>query len=154
MDLLITNYKQSDSEWIAKLFHELQIHENRYDTDKTTDLNQARLYRDELLTTVKEKAGEMLVARLEDKVVGLISWYLEKEIEYELPFAYISDIVVTSEARGKGIGKKLMEEAIKNVKKTGTKRIHIGVMLKNEVAKRLYNELGFVDYSVEMVKRI
>lgn len=154
MDIEISKYLESDLSSIDLLFQELQIHENKFDRDKTTELDQARLYREDLLKTLQEQSGELLVAKIEKKIVGLIAWYIEKEIEYSIPYAYISDIVVTSRMRAKGIGNLLMEKAIENINKNNIKRIHIGVLLANSMAKEFYNKLGFEDYSIELVKVI
>lgn len=154
MSIVITPYSQEDLNVIDQLIQELQIHENQFDTDKTTKLSNAKEYRKELLESISSQHGEMLVAKDGNKVVGMIAWFVEKEIEFDIPYAYISDIVVTKEYRGQGIGKLLLNQVIENIKSKGYKRVHIGVLLANTETKNLYNKLGFSDYSVEMVKHI
>ena len=54
-------------------------------------------------------------------------------------------ITVSSNQRGKGIGRRFMEGFISSAFHLGYKELCLGVMYENEPAKRLYESLGFVN---------
>lgn len=53
------------------------------------------------------------------------------------------DIVIASEFRGRGYGRKLMEAMLSLGKSKGADRAYLQVMLDNPVALKLYESLGF-----------
>lgn len=64
--------------------------------------------------------------------------------------AYIANVSVRLELRGKGIGTRLMAEAEKVAKERGARRMELEVFSRNVNAIKLYEKLG---YEVEGVKR-
>lgn len=58
--------------------------------------------------------------------------------------AWIEDVVVDSESRGRGIGKMLCAAAIEEAKKAGAKTVDLTSRPEREAANRLYRSLGFV----------
>jgi ribosomal protein S18 acetylase RimI-like enzyme len=154
MDITIIPYSPSDLESVDKLFLELQVHENKFDSFKSTKPENAQKYKNELLETINKQHGELLVAKDGNKVLGLVAWFLEEEYEFDEPYGYISDIVVAEKYRGKGIGQQLLDTAILHIKDTDVKRIHIGVLLANSETKDFYLKNGFTEYSIELVKEL
>lgn len=150
--ITIQKHNVSDSDSVDQLFLELQKHENKHDKFKSIKLENAKKYKAKLLETINDQHGEMLVAKDNGEVLGLIVWFLEEELEFDEPYGYTSDIVVLEQKRGKGIGQLLLDEAIKHIKTTGVKRVHIGVLLANTQTKEFYSKNGFDEYSVEMTK--
>lgn len=64
--------------------------------------------------------------------------------------ASILAVYVAREARGKGVGKRLMEELLAYAKKwDGLEKLDLMVASHNHSAKRLYANLGFATYGVE-----
>ena len=59
-------------------------------------------------------------------------------------------IIVDSSIRGKGYGKKLIEEAIEYAKnELGAKEINLGVFTNNEKALKCYKSIGFEEIAIE-----
>jgi ribosomal protein S18 acetylase RimI-like enzyme len=54
-------------------------------------------------------------------------------------------IAVAADARGRGIGRRLMEEAISWSKRVGIEKLVLSVYPHNEAAISLYRSFGFVD---------
>lgn len=150
----ILPYSPSDSIAVNQLFLELQRYEHKFDANKSTELENAQKYQEKLLETIENQHGELLIAKINGKIVGLLGWYLEEELEFDKAYGYISDIVVTEAYRGKGIGQQLLDEALVRIKNTNVSRVHIGVLLKNIDTKKFYAKNGFSEYSVEMVKEL
>ena len=82
---------------------------------------------------------ENLVARMEKKVVGFISTLnvFSNETALLLQFA------VLPEYRGKGIGKGLMNNILRLLKRNGYKKVCLRVDVKNKKAIKLYERIGF-----------
>ena len=57
--------------------------------------------------------------------------------------AWIEDVVVDSDHRGEGIGKKLNQEALQIAEKAGAKTVELTSRPARESANRLYQDLGF-----------
>ncbi len=154
MKIIISLYSPTDSESVDQLFLELALHEHKFDAYKSTKPENAQNYKNELLETIEKQHGEMLVAKEGNKLVGLVAWFLEEEYEFDDPYGYISDIVVSESYRRQGIGQQLFNEAMSHIKATQVKRVHIGVLLANSETKNFYAKNGFKDYSVEMTKEL
>lgn len=88
-------------------------------------------------------------AFVESKLVGVITLLTEKTLKLRHR-ATIVAMFVTPELRGKGIAKKLMNEAINLAKNLeGIEQIHLTVVSQNSSAVRLYSSLGFEKYGTE-----
>ena len=58
-------------------------------------------------------------------------------------FAGLFDIIVRPDQRGKGYGKAIVLELLREAKKRSAKTAYLQVMLENTVAKNLYHHMGF-----------
>ena len=83
------------------------------------------------------------------ELVGIITLYKEKL--YKLSHrAHIGAMYVSPSKRSLGIGKVLMEEAIKKAKGIeGLEQVYLAVVSTNEPAKKLYSSLGFEVFGTE-----
>jgi ribosomal protein S18 acetylase RimI-like enzyme len=64
--------------------------------------------------------------------------------------AHVFAMGVAEEARGRGIGRALMEEAVARAKQlAGLEQVLLTVVLPNEPARRLYHSLGFVTFGID-----
>lgn len=68
--------------------------------------------------------------------------------------AYLFDIAVVESARGRGYGRGLMERLEEEVAALGLGRIELNVFGHNEVARRLYEDLGYVEMSRQLFKEL
>lgn len=82
------------------------------------------------------KPDSIIVAIIDDDVVGCV--YLVDDI---LPFIF--RLAVKRQFRKQGIGKQLMEEAIKRLKKHGHTEIALFADSNNEELKKWYLKQGF-----------
>jgi ribosomal protein S18 acetylase RimI-like enzyme len=67
-------------------------------------------------------------------------------------YAHVSDLVVLSAYRRRGIGRALLERAEAYARGAGARTLRVGVLVKNEAAGRLYRRIGFNDYTIQMLK--
>ena len=89
------------------------------------------------------------VAEVNGKFAGFV---ILRKINSNTGEVYL--IAVSKECRGKGIGNKLLEEALNRFKKNGISKCISWVRLSNEVAKRMYLKAGFRSEDETIKKRI
>jgi ribosomal protein S18 acetylase RimI-like enzyme len=78
-------------------------------------------------------------------------WLAEREIDGRKAI-FIYDIHVDEAYRGRGLGRAAMELAEAEARSRGFFRMELNVFGGNEVARRLYRSLGYVDRAVRMGK--
>ncbi|GAA3233002.1 GNAT family N-acetyltransferase [Actinocorallia longicatena] len=91
-----------------------------------------------------------LVGELDGRVVGylrLIQPVLQPSGDH---VRQIQGFAVDETARGRGIGRQLLEEACEETRRQGASRLTLRVLSVNTAARRLYEQVGF---SVEGVLR-
>ena len=89
----------------------------------------------------KSESTNLFVAKEGKKVGGMLSLVL-----FPIPTgtkAWVEDVVVDSSARGKGIGKALMNHALKKVREKRGKSIDLTSRPSRETANKLYQSLGY-----------
>ena len=89
----------------------------------------------------KSESTNLFVAKEGKKVWGMLSLVL-----FPIPTgtkAWVEDVVVDSSARGKGIGKALMNHALKKVREKRGKSIDLTSRPTRETANKLYQSLGY-----------
>jgi len=85
----------------------------------------------------------------DDGLIGIVRFVRETGIKIRHK-ANIYGMYVSSEKRGQGAGKALLEALIKIAKETeGLERLYLGVISDNVTAKELYIRLGFKTYGIE-----
>jgi GNAT superfamily N-acetyltransferase len=84
-------------------------------------------------------------AVLNGRVVG-IAHVIEHENTWESsPVAYLEDIAVASTARGRGIGRKLLQRVVDDAKAQGLSRLYWLTQKSNHTARQLYDSFTPVD---------
>ncbi len=97
--------------------------------------------RAELQELVDSPAVILLMARDEGKLVGSLSL-----VVFRIPTgmrAWIEDVVVDQNTRGKGIGEALTRAALARAKEMGVKTVDLTSRPSREAANRLYVRVGF-----------
>ena len=97
--------------------------------------------KDQLEAIVSSCASTLLIARFEDRIVGSLTL-----VTFPIPTgirAWIEDVVVDSDARGKGIGEALNVFALAEAKRQGAITVDLTSRPSREAANRLYQRLGF-----------
>lgn len=123
-DVMIRNYKTSDYQAVKTILEESKLFDDTWDTEER------------LKKRIKEKSDSIVVASINDQVVGNI--YIVDDI---LPFIF--RLAVKIEYRKQGIGKKLVEQAVKIMKKHGHAEIALLVDDDNKELQGWYRKQGF-----------
>jgi ribosomal protein S18 acetylase RimI-like enzyme len=81
--------------------------------------------------------------------VGILWWASPSKNQ---PHPWVYDIVIHAPHRGRGLGRAAMEAAEADVRAKGFRRLELHVFGHNEIARSLYESLGFKTLSVVMGK--
>ncbi len=103
----------------------------------------------------KREGSEILIA--EDRRPNFIGYLFVGEsgdMMTGLSFGFVYDIFVEKKARGKGIGKLLLEKGEDYCRKRGYNRIALMVSASNDSAIRLYNRAGFKPEQMYLAKEL
>jgi GNAT superfamily N-acetyltransferase len=90
------------------------------------------------------EVGSVQVARQGGAVVGMVTLLFTVSTALGERVALLEDMVVSSKARGVGVGSKLLSQAIAFAKAEGCKRVTLLTDRSNESAQRFYGKQGFV----------
>ena len=96
----------------------------------------------ELEQIVGDSTTDLLIARDQSAIIGMLTLAV-----FRIPTgirAWIEDVVVDSEARGRGVGEALTREALRIATERGARTVELTSRPSREAANRLYQRLGFV----------
>ncbi|MEY4400674.1 MAG: hypothetical protein RL072_539 [Actinomycetota bacterium] len=104
--------------------------------------SSAPISQNELRELISSDASVLLAARVDGKIVGLLTLVL-----FRIPTAlraWIEDVVVDESARGKGVGEALSRAALDEARRRGAKTVDLTSRPSRAAANRLYQHIGFV----------
>lgn len=147
----IIEYKDKYLEDVKDLLVELEEYILSIDKDNLDQLHPE--YRDKMaildLEEVKDNNGKCYLAIDNDVVVGLIMGCLRSYDEYDyLDYkcpkrGIITELIVTSKIRSKGVGKKLMDKIEDYFRKNNCEYVLVDVFAYNENAIKFYERKGY-----------
>ena len=91
-----------------------------------------------------------LILKDHNWIIGHLSIRKNKESKS----AHLFHLIIDSDYQRNGYAKKLIIHAEKVITKKNINKININVMKKNQIAKKLYNSLGYLDISINKSGRI
>ena len=90
------------------------------------------------------------VAESEDTIVGIVHYIFHRSTWSEGPYCYLQDLFTGEAARGKGVGRTLIEAVYVRAREKGASRVYWLTHETNTVAMALYDQVaersGFVQY--------
>jgi len=88
------------------------------------------------------RLAHYMALEVEGQVIGYGGlWIIADE-------AHITNIAIHSTYRGRGLGKKLVQELVRTASFLGAKKMTLEVRVKNEVAQHVYKQFGFVEAGI------
>ncbi len=97
---------------------------------------------DQLQAMIDSDASHLLIAEEDGYIYGSLTLIL-----FRIPTglrAWIEDVVVDGEARGKGVGNALNAKALEMARDAGASTVDLTSRPSREAANRLYQRIGFV----------
>ena len=147
----IIEYEDKYLEDVRDLLTELEEYIISIDKDNLDQLHPE--YHEKMalldLEEVKNNKGKCYLAIVDNKVIGLIMGTIPPYDEYDyLDYkcpkrGEITELIVTSKIRSKGIGKELMNKMEEYFKKEGCEYVLVDVFAYNENAINFYNNRGY-----------
>jgi GNAT superfamily N-acetyltransferase len=105
------------------------------------DLNAARAF---LSERMKRRDSVIFLATGDGGPAGLVQLYPSLSSVSMKPIWILNDLFVAPEARGHGIGRRLMDHARDFARASGAIRLELTTERNNQVAQALYHASGYV----------
>jgi ribosomal protein S18 acetylase RimI-like enzyme len=157
MGIAIRVYRQDDAPAVRRCVLELQEFERTIDPRLRPGEEMADRYWESIQARCAEANGRVFVAEQDGSVVGFVAVLAgERFTELDDPpgtYALVTDLVIQSSHRGRGIGRQLIQHAEAFARGAGATELRIGVLAENTVARQLYRSAGFVPHLEVFVKR-
>ena len=97
-----------------------------------------------------EEPVHAVVAEQEGELLGLAHFLFHRSTISVAPVCYLQDLFTVEAARGKGVGRALIEEVYRHANNAGSGRVYWQTHETNAVAMQLYDKVaersGFVVY--------
>ena len=90
--------------------------------------------------------GKVWMIRDGEQTVGYAVLTYGYSLEFHGRDAFLDELFVSEEHRGRGIGRQTVQFLLGECRKTGVHAIHLEVDRSNEKAQELYRKLGFFDH--------
>lgn len=91
-----------------------------------------------------------LVAESDGRLVGLVHYLFHRSTLAVAPYCYLHDLFTSEAARGKGVGRALIEAVYDTANKAGCPRVYWLTQETNATARLLYDKVaensGFIVY--------
>jgi GNAT superfamily N-acetyltransferase len=144
----------ADEPAILSFITGLQDYEAAFEPDRRRDPNFAVAHWRNLEHRCAERHGIFLIAEDDQKPVGWAFAHDEKAelfvIEPERRHGYLAELYVMPQARGKGLGRALIEGCEAWARGRGHRLLIVGVLAKNPGAIRAYEGAGYTPYGISM----
>ena len=155
-EITIRPYRPDDRTRLTELLWELQRYEREIEPRVKPPEMLSDAYFDKHLSDVEQYGGGILIAENGDKPCGYAVYMThfpnDDDDEIDYTYAYVADLAVTAEVRGRGIGRKLLETCEQAARAAGAEVLRIHVLSQNEPAIGLYRSFGFSDRVTELEK--
>jgi ribosomal protein S18 acetylase RimI-like enzyme len=153
----IRDYQPDDASALRQCVVALQEFERTMDPRLRPGESMADAYCEQIHARCRDADGRIFVAEQNGIVVGFVA-VLAHETFKELDepagsYAFISDLVVLAPYRRRGIGRKLLERAEAFARAEGARELRIGVLARNDQARRLYLAAEFTPHLEIFSKR-
>lgn len=158
----VIEYNDKYLESVKDLFVELEEYIISIDKDDLDKLDKD--YRDKMaikdLESAKNNSGKCYLCLENNKVLGVIIGEVYKYsdddyLDYKCPKkGYISELIISKEARNRGIGAILMQKMEEYFKSIYCEYISLSVFAYNQNAINFYENKGYHTRMLDMIKKI
>ena len=149
MERLVRTAEAADVPVLLELVRELAAYEREPDAvEATEELLHAALFGHAPVASCHVALGE------QDEVVGFALWYVTFSTWKGLPGLWLEDLFVRPAARGRGLGKALLQELAAVCVQRGYPRFEWWVLDWNEPSIGFYRSLGAVPQDEWTVFRV
>ena len=144
----------ADEPVILSFINGLQDYEEAFEPNRRLDADFAQEHWREAQRRHAEKHGTFLIAEDNGVAVGWAFAHDETAelfvIEAERLHGFLAELYVAPQARGKGLGRALIEGCEAWARSRGHKLLTVGVLAKNPSASRAYEGAGYAPYWITL----
>jgi ribosomal protein S18 acetylase RimI-like enzyme len=97
--------------------------------------------------------GWLWLMRLDGETIGYLAVTLGFSIEYRGRDAFIDEVYVLPDHRGKGFGTQATEFALNRCREAEVNAVHLEVERNNQAAREIYRYLGFTEHDRILMTR-
>ena len=143
-EIVIRGATTADYEDLVDLWRELMVHHVQLDARFTLAPDADDRFLSYLDTATGRDDYCVRLATLAERPVGfVVACVLPNSPVYRARYVgYINDLCVTREARGQGIGTRLVEDAVRWLREEGADTIEVYVAHENRGARRFWRRVG------------
>lgn len=161
-NIKIVEYDEKYLEDVKDLLVELEEYIVSIDEDNLDRVHEE--YRDKMavldLEEVNENSGKCYLAIEDDTVIGMVMGIVRSYDEYDYldykcpKTGEVTELIVSSKARGKGVGKLLLETAENYLKSLDCKYVLVDVFSYNKNAINFYNKNNYHSRMITNIKEL
>lgn len=161
-NIKIVEYDEKYLEDVKDLLVELEEYIVSIDEDNLDRVHEE--YREKMavldLEEVNEKSGKCYLAIEDDTVIGMVMGIVRSYDEYDYldykcpKTGEVTELIVSSKARGKGVGKLLLETAENYLKSLDCKYVLVDVFSYNKNAINFYNKNNYHSRMITNIKEL
>ena len=144
MAVIIRQAGPGDEPAVVDLVQELAV---TFDLPTTVDEHYVRHF-------LASPVSDILLAVDDDATVGLLSYAMVPGLFHAADSGLIESLVIAEGRRGEGIGRQLLQTAVRLLEEKGCAEISVSAAAANEAAQKLYFEAGLTEASVLLEKHI
>ena len=133
-----------DEPAVVDLIQELAV---TFDHPTTIDEHYVRHF-------LASPVSDVLLAFDEDAAVGLLSYAIVPGLFHAADSGLIESLVITEGRRGEGLGRRLLQTAVRLLEGAGCAEIAVSTGADDEAVQKLYFEVGLTEASVLLEKHV
>jgi len=156
-DVTVRDATEADLDRVAELWAEMiDLHHDLDERFWIRNPDGAGYFRKSMAESLDDEKRVLVVAEADGRVAGFVHGSIcdEPTTMSGRPCAYISDVSVGFEFRGRGVGRKLMDATMKRLGDLGVEDLTLLSAAKNECAVGFYEALGFERHFITMWKSL
>jgi ribosomal protein S18 acetylase RimI-like enzyme len=144
MAAIIRQAGPGDEPAVVELVQELAV---TFDYPTTIDEHYVRHF-------LASPVSDVLLAFDENAAVGLLSYAIVPGLFHTADSGIIESLVVTEGRRGEGIGRLLLQTAVRLLEEAGCAEISVSTAADNDAVQKLYFDAGLTEASVLLQKHV
>jgi len=153
----IIPYQSSDLPVLTQFVEAIQEHERIAIRELKPGTEIGTVYAKMLLHKVSSQNGCILLAKADGRSIGFVCGWTEVDEDVLLredmrAHAYISDIFVVEDWRGKGVAPVLLAEVEAVMRRRGCARVRVCAKAANTLAVSCYTRTGYTPYEIVFSK--
>lgn len=139
MEVTFRRAEAADADLIVSMMRELNAHEGIAFSEGDARRALAEIVADDRL-------GRVWVIEDGRGAVGYLVLTLGFSFEFRGRDAFVDELFVRAEARGRGVGARAVRFAEEACRRLGVRALHLEVERENAAAQRVYRRAGFKDH--------